>query len=185
MAAIISGRRLRQELQGLQRLPFQKDETRFDFGCALSGPRLHNRSNPGDEKGPPFQELDNLESLHALGHEMVRSIGSCDVPRDIGDRADAAHIGSQRLVDFGALLHENADLPLLAHRLLRGPHGKRLLNRDGEHGSREQDCVAHRYDDQCVLRHGGRDLGRCRRGLVERPFKLTLSHRAPPIFPIL
>ena len=129
----------------------------------MSGLRLHDRSNPGDEKGAPFQELDNLESLHALGHEMVRSIGSRDVSRDIGDRADAAHLGSRRLVDFGALLHENADLPLLAHRLLRGPHGNRLLNRDGEHRSREQDRAAHRHDDQCVLRYGGRDLGRRRR----------------------
>jgi len=88
------GRRLRQELQGLQRLPFQKDETRFNFGCALSEPRLHNRSNPGDEKWAPFQELDNLESLYALGHEMVRSVESRDVSRNIGDRADAAHLGS-------------------------------------------------------------------------------------------
>ena len=67
---------------------------------------------------------------------VARSIESCDAPRHICDSADAAHLDSRRLVDFDALLHENADLPWLALRLLRGLHAKRSLDRDGEQGSR-------------------------------------------------
>ena len=52
---------------------------------------------------------------------MMGAVGRGDVAHDIGDRADAVHV--DRASDrrrLGVALHQDADLALLAHRLLGG-----------------------------------------------------------------
>ena len=61
-----------------------------------------------------------LEALLALADEMVRAVGRRDVAHDVGDRADAVQVVGLGLARPRVALHEDADLALLAHRLLRG-----------------------------------------------------------------
>ena len=77
------------------------------------------RSDARDEERPAVQEFDDLEALLALADEMMRAVRRGDVAHDIGDRADAVQVDRRRVGDLGVALHQDADLALLAHRLLR------------------------------------------------------------------
>ena len=78
------------------------------------------RTTRGDEERPAVEEFDDLETLLALANEMMRAVRRRDVAHDIGDRAHPMHVDRGRLGDLRVALHQNADLALLAHRLLRG-----------------------------------------------------------------
>ena len=71
-----------------------------------------------------------------------------------------------RIGDFGVALHEDADLALVAHRLLRGRDRLRAAERDRQHQAGKQHGVAHRHDDQRV--------GRQRRQASQPRFRASL-----------
>ena len=72
------------------------------------------------KKGQPFRNSATWKRSLALADEMVRAVGRGDVADDVGDRAHAMHVDRGRLGELGIALHEDADLALVAHRLLRG-----------------------------------------------------------------
>ena len=82
-------------------------------------------------------EFEHAEAL-ALHDHMMAAIGRGQVARDVGDRADAVHVGAVGLRDLAVALHENADLPLLAHGLLHGRDRDRPPDRDREQHAGKQ-----------------------------------------------
>ena len=146
-------RRLRQQLDRLDRLPLQVQEARLDLrrtcssapGCEARAPRgtgVPGKKSRMRKRCTPWQTMWWLPS------------GAGDVAHDIGDRADAVEIVGAGIVGLGIALQQDADRPLLAHRLLRGGDRFRPADGDRDDDAREQHDVAHRHDDQGV----GRDL---------------------------
>ena len=96
---------------------------------------------------------------------MVRAVRRRDVAHDIGERAHAVHVERGRLGHLGVALQKNADLPLIAHRLLRGRDRFRPAERDRQHEAGKQHGVAHRHNDERIRRQG-QQRGRSRCSLV-------------------
>ena len=154
-------RRLRQELQRLERLPLEIEEAGFDL--RRPGRGLLEPFDAGDQERPAAEEFDYAEPLLPLGDDVVRSILAGDVAHDIGDRADAIEIDLGRIGDLRIALRENADLTLGANGLLRRGDRARPAKRDREDRAREQDEVADRNDDQRI---GGNLGGGARRATL-------------------
>ena len=93
-------------------------KARLDLGRARL--RLGNAQHARDEERPAVEESSDLEALLALADEVVRAVRRGDVAHDVGDRADAVQVDRRRIGDLGVALHQDADLALLAHRLLGG-----------------------------------------------------------------
>jgi hypothetical protein len=72
---------------------------------------------------------------------------------------------SSGLRHFRVPLQQNADLALIAHRLLGGRDRLLPAERDRQHEPREQHGVAHRHDDERIRRQR-RQRGCARSGLV-------------------
>ena len=161
-------RRLRQQLERFHRLAAQMQQPRLDLGRA--GLRLRDAQHARDEERPAAEEFQHLEALLALADEMVRAVGRGDVAHDVGDRAHAMHVDRRRIGDLGVALHQDADLALLAHGLLRGRDRARPADRDRQDHAGKQHDVAHRHDDQRVRRQ--------RRQTALRP--RPLRARPPP-----
>jgi hypothetical protein len=150
------GGRLRQQLQRFHGLRPEVDEPRLDLRSARV--RLRDLHDAGDEEGPTCQVFGDLKTPLALADEMVRAVGRGDVADDVGDRAHAMHVDRGRVGELGIALHEDADLALVAHRLLRGGDRFRASERDRQHQAGEQHGVAHRHDDERI----GRQRRQCR-----------------------
>src|SRR5580704_9698787 len=93
-------------------------EPRFD----RVRPRLRLRypQDARHKKWPSGEKFRDLKALLALADHMVRTIGRGDVTHDIRDHPNPMHVDWLRVDDITAALHEDADLSLLAHRLLGG-----------------------------------------------------------------
>ncbi len=172
-------RRLRQELDGLHRLSFQMEEARLDFGRRR--PRLGNPQHPRDKKRPAGEKFSDLEPLLALTHQMVRAVRRGDVTRDIGDRPHPMHVDRIGIGRLGVALHEDADRPLFAHRLLGRHHRARASDRDRQHHPREQHGLAHRNDDDGIRRQWAHRRRRLVAPLVGRAGFSGLNQGKPPI----
>ncbi len=171
------GRRLRQELDGFERLRLQIDEARLDLGGL--GIRLRELQHARDEERPAAEIFNDLEALLALADQMMRAVRPGDIAHDIGQRAHAVHVDRGRLGDLGVALQQYADLALVAHRLLGGGNRLRPAQRDRQHQAGKQHGVAHRHDDERIgrqRRHGGGAL----RAFVCRQH-LHLSHGSSPL----
>ncbi|MGY4266688.1 hypothetical protein ACVJF2_005258 [Bradyrhizobium sp. USDA 4519] len=143
-------RHLRQQLRGLQRLALQIEEARLDLG--RGGGRLGNLQHAGREERRARQIVEHAHALHALADQMVAVVRTGDVAHDVGCGADAVKPVGAGIVGLGIALQQDADRPLLAHRLLgRGNRG-RPGDRDRNDDIRKQHGVAHRDDDQRVAR---------------------------------
>jgi hypothetical protein len=94
---------------------------------------LTNRASISDVRGPardlqhardherPAAEIfDDLEALLALADQMMRAVRRGDVAHDIGEVPMRCMSIGSRIGDFGGALQQDADLALVAHRLLRG-----------------------------------------------------------------
>ena len=151
------GRCLRQQLDRFQRLRLQIDETRLDFRCARV--RFGDLRHARDKERPAAEILNNLKSLFTLANQVVRTVRRGDVAHDIGDRAHAVHVDGCRIGHLGVTLQENADLALIADRLLRRGNRLRAADRDRQHQAGEQHGIAHRHDDECVGRQWRHSAG--------------------------
>jgi hypothetical protein len=169
---------LRQQLHGLRGLTLQVEKTRLDF--SVPGIRFGNPQHARDEERPAGQEIGHLEPLVALADEMMAAVRRREIAHDIRDRAHAMHVDRRGIVGFRIALHQDADLPLIAQRLLRGGDRARTADRDRQHVTWKQDGVAHRNDDQCVRRHRARRCWRRARFLLCFAPQLGLSHGTPP-----
>ena len=147
-------RRLRQELQRLDRLALQMEKARLDLRPAGLG--LGEMQDPRRQNGRAGQKIQDAHALHALAHDMVRAVGRRHVPHDVGDRADPVQIVRPRVGGLRIALHHNADGALLPHRLLDG--GDRLRPADAERNDKpgEEHRVSDGQDDDDVRRQGNR-----------------------------
>ena len=84
--------------------------------CFVSGSGM--RCTRATRNGQPSRNSSDLEALLALADEVVRAIGRGDVAHDVGDRAHAVQVDGQRIGDLAVALHQEPDLPLLAHGVL-------------------------------------------------------------------
>ncbi len=98
----------------------------------------------------------------------MRAIGGRDVAHQIRNRAHAMHIDGGRIGGAGIALQENAELPLVANRLLSGGDRPLASNGDGQYMARKQDRVANRYHDEPIggKRRQGWPCGRHRRARI-------------------
>ena len=147
-------RRLRQELDRLDCLTLEMEETGLDFVRRWS--RFRNPFRLGDEERPTSQIVVDPEALLSLADDMVRAVRRGDVANDIGDRPHSMQVDRKGIGDLGAALHHDADRLLLSHRPLRRKHGPRAPEGDRQHGPGKQHQPAHRHDDQGVRRQRGR-----------------------------
>jgi hypothetical protein len=85
------------------------------------------------------------------------------------------HVERRWIGEGRIALHENADLALLAHRLLGCRNGARPADRDRQDKPREEDDVAHRNDDEGI----GRQEPFPRRSRLV-PLRLRLQPREAP-----
>ena len=143
---------LRQQLDRLDGLRLEIDEARLDLGAAQVG--LGDPHDARDHERPAGQIFDHLKALLALADEVVGAVRRGEVAHDIGDRAHAVHVDRRRLGDLGVALHQDADLALLAHRLLRRGDRFRPAERDRQNEAGKQHGRAHRHDDQRIGRQG-------------------------------
>ena len=174
-------RRLRQQFHGLGGLRFQIEKARLDLRG--QGVRLGNPQHARHEERPSAEEFRDLEALVALADEMMAAVRRGDIAHDIGDRAHAVHVDRCGIVRVGVALHQNADLPLVAQRLLSGGDRPRAANRDRQHLAGKQNGVAHRNDNERIRRHRAHGCGRRARRVVRFARDVCLSHGPPPIFP--
>ena len=158
---------LRQQLQRLHGLALQVDQARFDFGTLLLGlfDGLHLRR----KKGLLAHEMIHPKALQTLHHQMVAAVGHVHVAQDVGDRAHAMQVARAGLGLLGIALHQDADGPLLAQRLLGGEHRRFAADGHRKHRAGKQHRVTHGDDHQRVacraaggrLRTLPRSWGRC------------------------
>ena len=152
------GRHLRQKLERLQRLALEVQEARFHLGRLrlLVRNALHAR----DQERPAGEELERLEALVPLGDEVVRAIGRGDIAHDIGNGAHAVQVDGQRIGDLTVALHQEPDLPLLAHGVLGSRDRALTPDRHRHDDAGEQRDVAHRDDGDRIggQRRQGRGL---------------------------
>jgi len=167
------GRGLRQQRDRLRRLPPQMDEARLDLGRARL--RLRDAQDAGDEERPAVEEFRDLEALVALAHEMVRAVRRGDVAHDTRHRPHAVHVDGGGISNIGGPLHQDSDLPLLAHRLLCRRNRARTSERDRQHQVREQHEAADRNDDQRVRRQRRKRRGGRSRAFLARVAQLRVS----------
>jgi hypothetical protein len=134
--------------------------SRLDLGGARI--RFRDLQNARDHERPAAEIFNDLESLLALTDEMMRAVRRGDVAHDIGQRAHAMHVDRARLGNFSGALQKDADLALVAHRLLRCGDRLRPTERDRQHQTGKQHGIAHRHDDECIgrqRREGARPFG--------------------------
>src|SRR5262249_51897223 len=112
--------------------------------------RFRDTQDPRDEEGPAVEELDDLKALLALADQMVSAVRRGDVARNVGDRAHAVHIEGAGFLGSRVTLHQDADRPLLADRLLRGRDRTRPTDRYRHDDAGKQYEVSHRHDDERV-----------------------------------
>ena len=170
-------RDLGKQLDRFDRLRFEVDEARFDFGG--ENPRLRDAQHARHQERPAAQIFDDLKTLLALADQVMRTIGRRDVAHDVGDRTHAVHVDRARIGNFAVALQKDSDLTLFPHRLLRGTDRLRPAERNGQHLPRKQHRVAHRHDDQRV-----RWQNRQSRSGLRTRFCLNLfSHDSSPLSP--
>jgi hypothetical protein len=99
------------------------------------------------------EEIEHTDALYALAHDVVAVIGPREVANDVGDGADAMEIVGTWFVKLRVALKQNADLTLLAYRLVCGGDGLRPAQRNRSDHAWEQYGIPHRYDDECVSRN--------------------------------
>jgi hypothetical protein len=150
-------------------------KSRLDLGRARG--RLRNAQHASDEERPAVEELGHLKALVALDHEMMAAVGRGHVAHDIGDGAHPMHVDRRRLGDIGGALHQDADLALVAHRLLRRRDRPLPAHADRQHQAGKQDEAANRHDDQRIRRHRRRRRRSLRRALLRGVERLRVSHR--------
>ncbi len=126
------------------------DEARFDL--ARLGRRLGDAHDVGDEERPAAEIILDAETLLALADQVMRAVRRRDEADDVGDRAEAVHVGWNRVGRLGVALHDDADRLLLAHGALRGQDRARAPERDRQGDAGEEHEAAHRYDDQPIGR---------------------------------
>ena len=101
-------RRLRQQLERLERLPLQVEEARLDLRRTRR--RLRNVQHARRQERPARQEFEDAEALHALADEVMAAVRCGDVAHDIGDRADPVQVVGSGIGDLGVALQQDADL---------------------------------------------------------------------------
>ena len=143
-------RRLRQQLDCFQRLRLQIDKTRLDLGRVRVG--FGDLQHARNKERPAAEILNDLESLFALADQVMRAVGRGDVAHDIGERTHPMHVDRRRIGDLGVTLQQNANLALVAHRLLGRGNRLRAAERDRQHQAGKQHGIAHRHDDERVGR---------------------------------
>ncbi len=173
------GRRLRKQLHRFERLRLQIDEARLDF--RRTGFGFGNPQHARDEERPAAEIFDDLETLLALADEMVRAVRRSDVAHDVGERAHAMHVDGRGICNLGIALQQDADLPLIAHRLLGGGNRLRPAERDRQHQTGKQHRIAHRHDDQRIGRYRRQARSGAFAGSV-LCHDFHFSHGSPPFF---
>jgi hypothetical protein len=175
-------RRLRQKLNGFQRLVAQVDEPRLylrAFGRGLLDPL-----DPCDQERPAMQELDDAKARLPLHDEVIGFIGTGDVAQHVRDRPHAVHVERRRVLQLCVSLGEDADRPALAHRRLRAVDRGGTPDRQRHHHIGEHHEVAHRQDDHGVgrqIRHRRADFDSLRARLRAVRSGQGIGHlRAPP-----
>ena len=155
MPAIVwrsSCRRLRDQLQHLQRLAAQVEEARLDLRVrrrsarAVQAPRATRKGQPSTNSAirkrcTPWQIM------------WCSPVGRGDIAQDVGDHADLVQVGRApgRLL-AGSRCSTHDDLALLAHRLLGARRRPLAGDGDRQHHLREQHHAAYRDDDEGVGR---------------------------------
>ena len=91
---------------------------------------------------------------------MVRAIGRGDVAHDVGNGAHAVQVDGQRIGDLAIALHQEPDLPLLAHGVLGSRDRALTPDRHRHDDAGEQREIAHRDDGDGIggQRRQGRGL---------------------------
>jgi hypothetical protein len=155
------GRRLWQQRDRLDGLLLQVQRACLDFGVHQAG--VAQELDARNEEREARDLVEHAEAPLALCDEMVRAVGCRQVTDHGRDRTDAVQVVEAWVLGLRALLQQEADLGLRAHRFLRARDGLLALHRDRQHDARERDDVADRQDDQHVLGQTG-SRGAIRRG---------------------
>jgi hypothetical protein len=122
----------------------------------------------------PADLVEHAESTLALADEVMGPIRRRDVTDDARDGADAVQFVESGVLGLRVLLQQEPDLGIGPHRLLGAGHGLLALDGHRQHHAGKQHHVAHREDDQHVLRQA-----RCRPLLVGRLGRLGLVRAHP------
>ena len=106
----------------------------------------------------PGDVVEGAEAALALAHDVLGAVAGGEVADDAGNRAHRIKVRRRRLVDGRVALHDEADLAAAAARLLGGCQRQLAANRQRDDGARKDHGIAHRQDDQHVLRDDGGSL---------------------------
>ena len=162
-------RRLRHQLEHLERALLQSHEARLDFRAGRV--RFFDQADAGHEEGIAVQQFDQAKALLALADDVMRAVRRRDVAQHVGARPHQAQVLQPGTVDLRIALQHYADRTLGLDRLLRARDRAFAADGDRQDHAREQHHVAHRYDDHRVIGYGERaaraiDRRRGRRGFA-------------------
>ena len=167
-------RRLRQELDGLQRPLAQQHEACVDLGPVLL--RLLEPLDPGGQERMAADIFQDPEALLALADQVVVAVRSRHVAQDRRHRADPVQVERVRVLDLLLALQDDADRALGTHGRLGRRDRARAAHGHREDGAGKEDDIAHRHQRQHVRRQRRRIAPRARRGHLD----CFIRHRTSP-----
>ena len=145
-------RHLRQQAQDLDRALLQATARAPRFRCRPS-PACGMRCDARDREIPAVEELEHAKALLALRDEVVRAVGPGHVAQHVRGRADPVQVFGPRIVDLGLASGAARRSGAAGARLpARRARDFCAADRDRQHDAGEQHEVAHRQDDERVVR---------------------------------
>jgi hypothetical protein len=106
----------------------------------------------GDEIGIVRNERDDAEASHAATDHVMRSVRRGDVAQDLRDGPDLVQLLGRRILGSCVGLQQHADHALRANDLLGRRDGCRPADRQRQHHAGKQHRLAHRQNNETVLR---------------------------------
>ena len=161
------GHRLGQQPDGLDRVVLQNPETGLELRVLRR--MLSDQVKAGREERHALDVVQGAEAPLALADDVLRAVTRGEVAHDAGNRANRVQVGGLGLVDGRVALHDEPDLAAAAACLFRGGQRDLAPDRQRDDGARKHHGVAHRQDDQHILRDIVRATG---------PDGRILAHRA-------
>ena len=141
---------LRQQLEDFTRPLLQGQRPRFDLLVGLRG--VGNALHARDKEVVAIEELQHAKALLALADDMVSAVGRGDVAQHVGGGADPVQVVGTRLFDLALTLQQHAERALVACGKLGGGDRANAADGDRNQGAGEQHHVAHRQDNQRIIR---------------------------------
>jgi len=140
---------LRQQLQHLQGLVAQIEESRFDVLCRCLD--FRDALDPSCEERVTLEKVQDAKPPLALTDCVVPAVWAGDITQQARLGPHPMQIDRDRIIDAGLALENQPHGSAEAHGRLRRKHRALAAECDRQHRARKEDEVARRDQDQRIL----------------------------------